>query len=348
MRKPTVHDIARASGYSLATVDRVLNRRPGVRPATVEAVQKTVSDLGYVRDISAANLSSGRIYRIAFILPEGRSSFLRSLRAEISDRAARGVADRLAITLQHVPPFDGRALGEALKAHSQDTVDSIILIGTADDTLEAEIERLASEGVPTLTLVSDLGESKRRHYIGIANRSAGRAAAALLGRMMPPRAKVAVLAGSLRLKDHRDRLAGFQAVLAEEFPEAEIVAVLEGQDDETLCQTLVAECLSEHAGLDGLYSLGAGNRGVATALSAAARPIRVIAHELTPVARGALRSGLFDAVLHQCPRREVDACIRLSKSLVDGTPIAPEDADIRTEIFLRDTMPPLFATERPA
>ena len=32
--RPTVHDIATEAGVSLATVDRVLNRRPGVRAVT--------------------------------------------------------------------------------------------------------------------------------------------------------------------------------------------------------------------------------------------------------------------------------------------------------------------------
>ena len=38
MSRATVHDLARAAGVSLATVDRVLNRRGGVRAATIEKV----------------------------------------------------------------------------------------------------------------------------------------------------------------------------------------------------------------------------------------------------------------------------------------------------------------------
>ncbi|QHQ36030.1 LacI family DNA-binding transcriptional regulator [Algicella marina] len=347
MRRPTVHDIARVSGFSLATVDRVLNHRSGVRPATVEAVQKVVQDIGYVRDISAANLASGRVYRIAFILPEGDSSFLHSLCTEVEQRARAGLSERLAITLERVPPFDGAALSEALRKHSAETTNSVVIVGTDHPEISLEIERLAGEGVPTLTLISDLPGSGRKHYIGIANTMAGRAAASLLGRFTAgeSRAKIAVLAGSLRLRDHQDRLRGFEAVLSNEFPSSAVVAVLEGQDDEKRAAGLLGECLKQHPDLAGIYSLGAGTRGVVAALlSTSARP-KVIAHELTGTARTALREGMFDAVIHQSTRREVDACIRLSRSLIDGTPVDPLDAEIRTEIFLRDTIPPLIETE---
>jgi LacI family transcriptional regulator len=55
MGKPTVNDIAREAGVSLATVDRVLNARPGVRARTINAVNDAISRLGYVRDMAAAN-----------------------------------------------------------------------------------------------------------------------------------------------------------------------------------------------------------------------------------------------------------------------------------------------------
>ncbi len=36
MSKITIQDVARRAGVSVATIDRVLNRRPGVKALTVE------------------------------------------------------------------------------------------------------------------------------------------------------------------------------------------------------------------------------------------------------------------------------------------------------------------------
>ena len=52
--RPTVHDIAAAAGVSLATVDRVLNQRPGVREVTRLRVEDAIRSIGYVRVVAAA------------------------------------------------------------------------------------------------------------------------------------------------------------------------------------------------------------------------------------------------------------------------------------------------------
>ena len=64
----TVHDLARAAGVSLATVDRVLNGRPGVRPATQTRVEDAIAQIGFRRDMTASMLARARDIRIAFIL----------------------------------------------------------------------------------------------------------------------------------------------------------------------------------------------------------------------------------------------------------------------------------------
>lgn len=79
--KPTVHDIAERAGVSLATIDRVLNMRPGVHAATRARVEAAIAELGYVRDIAAANLAKGRNYSMIFILPGNDNSFMATLRA---------------------------------------------------------------------------------------------------------------------------------------------------------------------------------------------------------------------------------------------------------------------------
>ena len=60
MSRPTTKDLAKVAGVSLATIDRVLNARPGVRQATVERVNKAVKEINFVRDFSAANLARSK------------------------------------------------------------------------------------------------------------------------------------------------------------------------------------------------------------------------------------------------------------------------------------------------
>jgi hypothetical protein len=50
MAKVTIQDVARVAGVSVATVDRVLNRRPGVRGVTVNKVETAIRDLNYQPD----------------------------------------------------------------------------------------------------------------------------------------------------------------------------------------------------------------------------------------------------------------------------------------------------------
>ncbi|NNE89069.1 MAG: LacI family DNA-binding transcriptional regulator, partial [Silicimonas sp.] len=80
MAKPTVNDIARVAGVSLATVDRVLNERPGVRSVTIGKVHAAIAELGYIRDTAAANLARRRVYKLLFILPDSENEFVAALR----------------------------------------------------------------------------------------------------------------------------------------------------------------------------------------------------------------------------------------------------------------------------
>ena len=69
--RATLEDVARAAGFSLATVDRVVNRREGVREKTIARVEAAVARLGYRADPAAARLSRNQSFRFAFILPTG-------------------------------------------------------------------------------------------------------------------------------------------------------------------------------------------------------------------------------------------------------------------------------------
>ncbi|MBX4907602.1 MULTISPECIES: LacI family DNA-binding transcriptional regulator [Rhizobium] len=339
--RPTVHDIAAAAGVSLATVDRVLNQRPGVRHVTREKVETAIRELGYVRDVAAANLAKGRTYPLVFILPASDNSFMHGLNAEIRQAILRSPAERTDIRTIEVPAFDPAALVAVLDGLSREKPCGIAMVATDAPEVHAVVDRLVHAGFPIVTLVSDLTGSLRHHYAGVDNIAAGRTAARLLGRFLGPRkGEIAVLAGSMLVRDHRERLEGFTSVVAEEFPNLAILPVLEGRDDPEIAHMLVAEALG-NADIIGVYSLGAGNRGLIRALKEKAvdRTLTVIAHELTAHTRTALIDNTIDAILNQNAGHEVRSAIRVLKAKADGLAVIEAQERIRLDIFLKDNLP---------
>jgi LacI family transcriptional regulator len=340
--KPTVHDIASRAGVSLATVDRVLNRRPGVSAHTREKVDQAVQALGFVRDVAAANLAKGRVYPLTFIIPSNDNSFMRGLRVALGEARERAGVERIAIRLVDVPAFDAAALARALKDAAAEPPAGIAFVAVDAPDVAAAASEIASAGIPLVTLVSDLSGAERDHYAGIDNAAAGRTAASLLGRFAGRRhGKVAVLAGSMLVRDHRERCEAFASVITADFAELGLLPVLEGRDDPTVVERLVTELFAARDDIVALYSLGAGNRGLVRALErvpAERRPV-VVAHELTETTRGALQSGLIDAVLNQDAGHEVRSAIRVLKAKADGLSVVADQERIRIDIFLKDNLP---------
>src|SRR4030095_4533141 len=95
MGKITILDVAQSAGVSVATVDRVLNRRPGVRNVTVERVEAAIRQLNYQPDRLAARLARSREYRFCFVLPTGNNSFMLSLGEEVRAMAALMAPERV-------------------------------------------------------------------------------------------------------------------------------------------------------------------------------------------------------------------------------------------------------------
>lgn len=340
--RPTVHDIAAAAGVSLATVDRVLNRRPGVRHVTREKVENAIREIGYVRDVAAANLAKGRTYPLVFILPASDNSFMHGLNDEVRAAIARSSVERTAIRTLEVPAFDPAALVKVLNELGEERPAGIALVATDAPEVRDVVDRLVKDGIPVVTLVSDLTGSQRHHYAGVDNIAAGRTAARLLGRFLGgAKGEIAVLAGSMLVRDHRERLEGFAAVIAAEFPSLSILPVIEGRDDPEMAHMLVADALSKKGDIIGVYSLGAGNRGLIRALKEKAvdRSLTVVAHELTTHTRAALLDGTIDAILNQDAGHEVRSAMRVLKAKADGLAVIEAQERIRLDIFLKDNLP---------
>lgn len=344
---PTVNDVARVAGVSLATVDRVLNERPGVREVTIDKVMSAVTQLGYVRDSAAANLARKRLYRLVFILPETNNEFIQALERDIHELATRKTLLRTTLKSIKVQPFNSAALVAALDGLDPTEADGVSVLGP--DTVEVcgAIKRARDRGIAVVTLVADLPGSNRHHFVGVDNVAAGRTAGRLLGRFMGGSGYILIITGSHLANDHLQRINGFKSVIDEDYPDLLVVTTLEGRDDADLIHKSLPDLFGDNPQINGIYSAAAGNPGLIRFLrdTGQHKEMVVVAHELTDSSQQALAGGIFDVVISQDTGHLVRSATRLLMATADQFPFDHSQERIRIDIHLYENMPAAIQQE---
>ncbi|TDQ77665.1 LacI family transcriptional regulator [Dongia mobilis] len=340
-RRPTLVDVADYARVSLATVDRVFNRRPGVSPRTVERVEAALVKLGYRPDAAALRLARGIHYNFCFLLPTGGNTFMSQLAGHI-ERSIDWLRDQnVFCDLKRVNVFDAQELAVELR-QLQGRYHGIGVVALDHPVVRDAIDALVEGGAHVVTLVSDVPSSRRHRFIGIDNSAAGRTAATLMGRFLSAKnGRIGVIAGSLALRDHAERLFGFQQVIGSEYPGLVLLPPQQGQDSAESCREITRQLVRENPDLVGIYSIGAGNRGIAEALieSGRSHDIVFIGHELTEFSRRYLMQGIMHAVINQDSGHEARSAARVLLAFCSGQQVIDDQERIRIDIFLRDNLP---------
>jgi len=337
--RSTVVDIAREAGVSVATVDRVLNNRAGVRERTREIVLETAKRLGYFAAGSVSLLqTAGDVIRLDFVLPVGTNTFMQMLHDQLTAQGAARAELDVRITL--IEGFNPDTLARTLHGlHGQ--TSGVGVVALDHPTVREAIRALSADGTKVVTLATDVLHVPRVAYIGIDNRQAGRLAGYVLGRLLGARdrRKVAMFAGSLSYRGHQEREMGFRHVLAEEFPNLEIVELREMRDDRERAYAEAAALLARHSDLAGIYNIGAGNQGIARALKerSLAGSVVFLGHELTDGTKRLLLDGTMDGVIDQNPRVEAREALNLLTHAIRG--IRYESHPPRLHLILKENIP---------
>ena len=316
-------DVAQLAGVGLATVDRVLNERGNVSPATARRVIEAARQLHLKRVLPRPYL---RRVRIEVLLAQPDPPFLGRLTAGFNTLAA--TLDR-AVIIQRTT-LAGAAPAKVAARLRGSAADAVILYSEDHPEIAAVIDALAAAGRPVISMVTDVSRARSRFaYVGIDNVKAGRTAGFLAARLARRPGAALVLTNSTGFRAHLDRIEGFRTGLAREAPEMPVAAVLEGRDEDDRAARLVRKALADHPGVVALYNTGGAVAPVASVLRRFGKPgdLVYIGHELSPGNAELLREGVLTVAIDQAfelqARRAVEILLH-RLGYLDSPPAAAE------------------------
>lgn len=164
---PTLHDVARLSGVSTATVSRCLNSPQRVTEQTRNRVMQAIDDLGYSPNFGARAMASQRTNTIGAIIPTMENAiFARGIQAFQQELDAHGYTLLVASSSYRADLEEKQV--RSLVARG---ADALLLIGHERDP--AIYRFLEAQQVPTLVTWA-FDRSAARPSIGFDNRLAMR------------------------------------------------------------------------------------------------------------------------------------------------------------------------------
>ena len=341
---PTIADIARIAGVGTATVDRVLNRRPGVNADTVQRVMQAVAELGAPQQPGRPR--RGANFRFAFVLPAEESPFLGLLDRQIAQAAGDFRHQHITEITHRFDATDPARFAAELA--QVDACQGIALLAPDLPPIKLAINALVRSGVHVVTLFSDVAGSMRETCIGADNRAAGRTAGLLLARMgnsagTGGRDTLLLASQATRLSAEIERRIGFAQVLEERFPALRLLRTPDlPADDEGAAQALQHFLANgvDPARVAGTYNVGSGSAGVARALHAAglADQVGVVAHDFTGEHRALLGANGLSYVLHQDIHYCVLTAARVLRALCENVRGALNVVQPRIEILTAENL----------
>ncbi len=311
-----VREIAQQSGLSEATVDRVLNNRPGVRENTRVEVMQAIEDLEKQQSQLRLN---GRRYLIDVVMHTPKrfsSAFRAAVEDELNAFAPAMLRARFHLWESGSTNLTVQQLGRLRGSHG------VILKAADEPEVVGAIDQLVDSGVPVVTYTSDVPTSSRCGYVGIDNHGAGATAAYLMRQWLGDEpGDILITVSRDVFRNEGEREAGFRSGLRGSG--RDIIDVTDSDGIDANNERLVLDALHRHKSVRAVYSVGGGNTATVAAFERYGAACRAfIAHDLDEDNRRLLREGRISAVLHNDLR--ADARLALRMILQARGALAPE------------------------
>ena len=150
----TIYEVAKASGVSLATVSRVINKQGNMTEATRKKVEDTIKRLGYKPSGVAQALAKNKSTTIGVVIPSANYVYISSVLNGITEVAKEKGFNLSLFVTSHSKEDAVNMVEKVITSH----VDGAIIF---DDELDEEdIVKLNSYSVPTIVINNNIEGEK--------------------------------------------------------------------------------------------------------------------------------------------------------------------------------------------
>lgn len=150
----TIYDVAREAGVSMATVSRVVNGNPNVKPLTRKKVLGAIERLGYRPNAVARGLASKKTTTVGVIIPDISSLFFSELARGIEDIATMYKYNIILCNSDQRLEKELQLINTLLEKQ----VDGLLFMGA--EIKEDHLQALTSTSVPTVLAATRDADNK--------------------------------------------------------------------------------------------------------------------------------------------------------------------------------------------
>ncbi|MBN8236961.1 catabolite control protein A [Halobacillus kuroshimensis] len=202
----TIYDVAREANVSMATVSRVVNGNPNVKPATRKKVHDAIERLGYRPNAVARGLASKKTTTVGVIIPDISSIFFAELARGIEDIATMYNYN---IILSNSDQNKDKEL-HLINAMLGKQVDGLIFMG--GDITDDHIREFKTSSVP-IALAATVDESQETPSVNIDYEEAAYDATKML--LESNNERIAFISGPENTLINTRKVTGYKRAMAE-------------------------------------------------------------------------------------------------------------------------------------
>lgn len=202
----TIYDVAREAGVSMATVSRVVNHNPNVKPSTRQKVEDVIKRLKYRPNAVARGLASKKTTTVGVIIPDVTNLYFSSLAKGIDDIASMYNYNIILASSDGDTEKEIRVLHTVLAQQ----VDGVIFMG---NKLKEEVRKEIELTDTPVVLAGTLDENNKLPTIGINYKEATKDATKFL--IDKGHEKIALIGLDMQSKKHSLILDGYQAAMGD-------------------------------------------------------------------------------------------------------------------------------------